>query len=196
VELIVGRGDAVRVLNYGRAVMVLGIATMIASQVLPFWTQSQVLTISGPQVEFTGTRNYWIDIRITPPIKSGSKIKVTLASARPGSAAILIFPSTPDGDMKGPSLLSEVLERTVNKSTWSLTATQDSNYMVVVTSWNSTYVLEVESTWSPFHETKTALLVGFAVAFGGMLFEYYQRMLREQREKWGQHSSARFLNDD
>lgn len=177
--------------SYARPIVLLGIAIMVASQVLPFWTQSQVLTLSGPQVQFTETRNYWIDTRITPPIRSGSRMSVTLTSAKPGSAAVLVFPSTPDGDMKGPSLLAEVLDPTANKASWSLTTPQDSNYMVVVTSWNSTYNLKVESTWSPFYETKTALLVGFAVAFGGMLLEYYQRILIAERKKWSQLPSTR-----
>ena len=168
-----------------------GVTIMIASQILPLWVQSQVLTISGPKVEFNQTRTYWIDARVTPPIRSGSRILVTLTTMKPGSAALLIFPSTSDGDMKGPSLLAEVLEPEASISSWNLTAPQDANYMLVVTSWNSTYVLRVESTWSSFHETKTVLLFGFAIAFGGILLEYYQRILTAEKKKWDPLSSVR-----
>lgn len=178
-------------LSYSRVILLIGIVIMIASQVLPFWTQTQKLTLSGPLVQFTETRNYWIDTRITPPIKSGSRMSVTLASSKPGSAAILIFPSTPDGDMRGPSLLAEALQPGVSSASWNLNAPQESNYMVVVTSWNSTYILTLESIWSPFYETRTALLVGFAVAFGGMLLEYYHKIVLAERKRLNQFPTGR-----
>ncbi len=169
-----------------RVLIFLGVAVMVATLVLPLWAQPQVLALNGPQVEHTPNRTYWVDIRMTPPIRSGTKMLVTLVSSRPGSAAILVFPSTPDGDMKGPSMLAEVLAPTSTQTIWTLTAPQDSNYMFVVTSWNSTYTLTVESSWSPFYETKTGLLVGFALAFGGGLLEYYRRNIIAERRKWGE----------
>lgn len=140
------------------------------------------MTISGPPVEFTAERNYWVDTRITPEIKSGSAIDVTLTSSKPGSSAILVFPSTPDGDMTGPSILAETLPPETSLASWHLTAPQDSNYMFVVSTWNSSYILTIESAWSPFKETRMALLVGFVVAFGGGLLEYYHRTTARQRQ--------------
>ncbi len=169
-------------MKYARILMAIGIAIMVASQVLPLWTQRQMLTIFGPQ-SFTTNRTYGIDAQITPPIRSGSGIVVTLNSSKPGSAAVLVFPSSSKGDMRGPSVLADVLPAGERSAKWNLIAPEDSNYLIVVSSWNSTYSLMFESTWSPYYDSKTTLLVGFAVLLGGGLMEYYESVLLAERKK-------------
>lgn len=170
-------------MNYARTLAIIGILIIIASQVLPLWNQNEVLTWSSSQGTETAGR-YLVEGRVTPPIKSGSSIAVTLTTANPGSAAVLVFPATSSGDI-GPSVLSEVLQTGERSARWSIVAPQDSNYLLVVASWNTTYSLTVESSWAPYHETAIVFPVGFAITFVGILIEYYQRTIVAERAKLG-----------
>lgn len=157
--------------------MIVGTAVTVLSLTLPLVKGPQELTWRGPQVQFNPERTYWIDTRITPPIDKGAIIDLTFNVSKVGAAAILVYPSTPDGEPLGRSLLAETLRPEQTRLSTHLRAETSSHYMIVVTVWNNTYSIRVASVWSPFSEWKQNLIYGVIIAAGGAVLFYYERIV-------------------
>lgn len=160
----------------GLTLTILGLITIALSQAMPLIKQPQSATWKGPKVGFTRERFYWIDQYLTPPIDKGVQMRIALNSSKPGNTSILIFPSTPNGDPVGSSVVSMMFAQGRDRLDMITMATHTAHYMVMVTSWNSTYMLTISAEWSPFNDARMALLPGAILTGGGLLVYYYGRV--------------------
>jgi hypothetical protein len=155
--------------------IVIGAFITILSQVLPLINQPQSMTVEGPRgIDPNQVKSYWVDTVITPPIERGTAIIITLTASKPGSTAILIFPSTSNGDPIGPPLLTRIFSSDMKTLHEVLSAQTSGHYLISITSMKgSTYSLKISSVWSPFYELKTILLYGIILLLAGLFLLYY-----------------------
>jgi hypothetical protein len=61
-------------------------------------------------------------------------------------------------------------------------ADQSGPYMLMITSYNSSYIFYLDSVWSPFYELRASTTIGLALLPIGIVVIYYDG-IAERREK-------------
>jgi len=150
---------------------------------MPYYKSPQRLEGSGPGVEFTSSRPYWINSYFIPPIDSGQPISLTVLSDRVGATTVVL--AYYDENLQtivGPPLV-DVIFGPDQKGLVSFTRTDRSGpYFLTIDSFNSTFTFYIASKWSPFYWLRTLAVYSFGLLPVGVVIVYYDG-ISEQREK-------------
>jgi hypothetical protein len=161
----------------------LGVGMIVIGTIMPYYKTQQRLEGSGPGVEFTSTRPYWIRAYVIPPIDEGQPVTLSLISDKAGSTVVLLGPYDPDSGSITPPALVNVGFASDQKGIAVMThAMKSSAYMLLITSYNSTYKFTFTSVWSPFYELRSLTTFGMGIVPFGLIMAYYDRIV-EKREK-------------
>ncbi len=167
----------------GALLVGLGVALMFIGTIMPYYKTQQRLEESGPGVEFTSTRPYWIRAYVIPPIDAGQPVNLSLLSDKPGSTVVLLGPYDPESGTISPPALVNLGFASDQKGIAVMThAVKSSAYMLLITSYNSTYKFTLTSVWSPFYELKSLTTIGMGITPFGLIMIYYDRIV-ERRER-------------
>ncbi len=167
----------------GFMLVVLGVTLLVIGTLLPYYKTPQRLQGTGPKVEFTATRPYWITSYIVPPIDKGQPINLSVLSDRPGSTTVLLAPYDPQSQaITGPVLVNVVFAQDQKGMVVFTNASKTAPYMLVITSYNSSFTFHLTSVWSPFYEYRYATTFGIAAVPFGLVMLYYDGIM-EKREK-------------
>jgi hypothetical protein len=94
----------------GRLLLAVSVGLLALGFVLPQYKTPQTFTASGPNVNFTSEREYWIDFHLIAPIDEGQPITLTLVSSKPGSTHVCLGPFDLQTSLfSGPPLLNKML---------------------------------------------------------------------------------------
>jgi len=161
----------------------LGIGAIIVGLILPGYKTPQSLTATGPKVSFTAERDYWIDFYLIPPIDEGRSITLTLESSKPGSTWVYLGPfDLETTSLSGPPVVNEMLGQNETGLVVFGRSTKSAVYSLRITSFNSTYFVRVQSTWSPYFEFRYGLVVGAGLVPASLLVIYYDGIV-EKRDR-------------
>lgn len=168
---------------FGNGMIVLGVTLILFSIVMPNYKVSGNLNDSGPHIAFESNRPYLISTYITPPIDRGTLISLNLLSSRPNATAVLLAPFDPNQDtIETPVLLNSVFGPNQRGLVYFTTAPSTSQYMLMITSYNSTFEFRFASVWSPFFEFRGLIVFGLLALPVGVVALYYDELV-EKRER-------------
>jgi hypothetical protein len=166
----------------------LGVGAVIVGVILPAYKTPQTFTGSGPKVPFTKDRNYWIDYYLIPPIDESGPIVLTLVASRPGATLVYLGPfDIQTSSLTGPAVVNEMLGQNETGLVIFTRAPKSSMYSLRITSWNSTYLVRLQSVWSAYFEFRYGIVVGAALIPASLLLIYYDGIV-EKRERMFQEA--------
>ena len=148
---------------------------------MPYYKSPQRLEGTGPNVNFTSTRSYWINSYYIPPIDLDNEISLNVLSDRAGRTTVLLAPY--DDNLQaivGPVLVNVVFAGNEKGLVVFTKATRAGPYLLTITSYNSTYTFYLTSTWSPFYRLKQLAVYAFLLLPLGLAVLYYSRIMRER----------------
>jgi len=167
----------------GVILFTLGVIFLFVGTVMPYYKSSQQLEGSGPGVQFTSSRPYWINSYFIPPIDAGQPIGLTVLSSRPGKlTVVLAYYDQSLQTIVGPPLV-DVIFAPDQKGLVSFTrADRTGPYFLTIDSFNSTFIFYITSKWSPFYWLRTLAVYSFGLLPVGAVIVYYDG-ISEQRER-------------
>jgi len=167
----------------GNALIVLGVILVIVGLLMPYYKIPQRLTGIGPKGDFSQRRPYWVSTYITPPIDKGTPINLNLLSDKPGATAVLLAPFDPQMQMiEAPPVINTVFGPNQNGLVAFAAAIKSAPYMLMITSYNSSFQFQLDSVWSPFYELRASTTFGLATIPLGLAIIYYDGIV-EKRER-------------
>ena len=169
----------------GWSLLISGIAMLAMGRILAFIKVDSLITMQGPNVQFTSERGYWIDDHIIPPIDRGTPIELHVSARGSGGPIyVFLYPLSymipPAGEVGGSPIASGIANET-NAFSFSGDAPIADTYVVEVISYNNTYTASLRSTFPPLYGLRVVTVPGLLFTPGGLAIVYYDR-LRQRRE--------------
>lgn len=163
--------------------MVFGVILIIVGFMMPYYKSPQRLKGAGPGVQFSATTSYWINSYVIPPIDAGQPISLNLLSDKEGATVILLSPyNSKTGRPEGEPLLHRGLSEYERGIVFFAPATKSGPYLLMITSYNSSYTFYLDSVWSPYYEFRASRVFGIVILPFGLAILYYDQIM-EKREK-------------
>ena len=167
----------------GVILFTLGLIFLFFGTVMPYYKSPQRLEGSGPGVQFTSFRPYWINSYFIPPIDAGQPISLTVLSNRPGELTVVLAYYDENLQIIVPPPLVDVIFAPDQKGLVIFTrADRSGPYFLTIDSFNSTFTFYITSQWSPFYSLKTLAVFSFGLLPVGAVIIYYDE-ISEQRER-------------
>lgn len=167
----------------GVILFTLGLIFLFFGTVMPYYKSPQRLEGSGPGVQFTSSRPYWINSYFIPPIDAGQPISLTVLSSRPGELTVVLAYYDENLQIIIPPPLVDVIFAPDQKGLVTFTrADRSGPYFLTIDSFNSTFTFYLTSQWSPFYSLKTLAVYSFGLLPVGAVIIYYDE-ISEQRER-------------
>ena len=167
----------------GDFLVVLGVVLIIVGFMMPYYKSPQRLKGAGPGIQFSANRSYWINNYVMPPIDAGQPISLNLLSDKQGATVILLsLYDSESGRAMGEPLLHRRLSQYERGIVFFATATKSGPYLLMITSYNSSYTFYLDSVWSPYYELRASRVFGIGILPVGLVILYYDELM-EKREK-------------
>lgn len=167
----------------GVILLTIGLIFLFIGTVMPYYKSPQRLEGTGPGIEFTASRPYWINSYFIPPIDAGQAISLTVLSDRPGATVVVLaYYDESLQSIVGPPIV-DVIFSPDQKGLFAFARTNRSGpYFLTIDSFNSTFSFYVTSVWSPFYSLRTLAIYSFGLIPIGAVIMYYDE-ISEQRDK-------------
>ena len=140
----------------GLSLLTLGLIFLFLGTIMPYYKSAQRLEGSGPGIEFTASRPYWINSYFIPPIDAGQPISLTVLSDRPGATTVVL--AYYDEDLQsiiGPPLVDVIFAPDQKGLVVFTKASRTGPYFLTIDSFNTTFTFYITSKWSPFYKLRT-----------------------------------------
>jgi hypothetical protein len=135
----------------GSATIALGILFLITGAMMTYYKSQQNLQGSGPNIDTTPDRPYVIQSYVLTPIDAGQRINLSLLSNKPGSTAVLLAPyNSKNQTIPKPIIVNAVFGKDQKGIAVFTNASRTAPYILMVTSFNSSFTSILTSVWSPF----------------------------------------------
>ena len=155
---------------------------------MPYYKSSQRIEGSGPGIEFTASRPYWINSYFIPPIDAGQPISLSVLSDRAGATTVVLaFYDENLQSIVGPPLVDVIFAPSQKGLVTFTRADRSGPYFLTIDSFNSTFTFYITSAWSPFYQLRTLAVYAFGLLPVGVVIVYYDE-ISEQREKMFQEA--------
>lgn len=143
---------------------------IITGAVMPNYKTPQRLVESGPKVKYAP---YTISTFIVPPIDQGSPINLDFLSDKPGTTTLVLAPYSEEATIDLPTLLHVVFGPSQKGIVFFTIAPKSAQYILMVTSYNSSFQFRFDSVWSPFYQYRSATTLGILVLLLAVVSLYY-----------------------
>jgi hypothetical protein len=158
----------------GIALTTMALIFLAFGTIMPFYKSPQRLEGSGPGVDFTSSRPYWINSYLIPPVDTGKQMYLSVLSSREGSTTVLLAPYDQENQIiLGPALVNVAFAPSQKGLVVYTTATRPGPYLLTITSYNSTYRFSLNSVWSPFYALRSLTIGGLGFLPLGVVVIYY-----------------------
>jgi hypothetical protein len=176
--LRVRKGKTIGIVLFTTALIFLFVGT-----VMPFYKSPQRLEGTGPDVTFTPSQPYWIRSYLIPPIDTGTPVSLGVLSDRPASTVVILAPYDPNAQsIVNPPTVRVVFGTNQKGLVVFANASRTGPYLLMITSYNSSYTFYVSSVWSPFYELRRLTVYGLGLLPLGAVIIYYDGIV-ERREQ-------------
>jgi hypothetical protein len=167
----------------GNTLIIIAVVLLIIGLLMPNYKIPQRLSGTGPNVRFSPTLTYWWRSYIVPPIDKGTPINLSVLSDKPGATWVLLAPYDPQTQsLGGPPIVNVVFAKEQKGLVTFLTTEQSGPYMLMITSYNSSYSFYLGSVWSPFYELRAWTTIGLAILPIGIVTIYYDGIVEKREE--------------
>jgi len=154
---------------------------------MPYYKVPQRLTGTGPNVSFSSKTTYWTRFYIVPPIDQGTPINLNLLSDKAGRTSVILVPYDPQlQTIVFPPLVNVVFRNDQRGIVVFANATRSGPYMLMITSYNSTYQFSVSSVWSPFYDLRSATTFAILLIPIGLVTIYYDGIVERKEKKFNE----------
>ncbi|HYB85019.1 MAG TPA: hypothetical protein VED86_06790 [archaeon] len=161
----------------------LGLIFLCLGTIMPYYKSPQRLEGSGPGIEFTASRPYWINSYFIPPINAGQPISLTVLSDRAGATTVVLaYYDQNLQSIVGPPLVDVIFGPDQKGLVAFTRADRSGPYFLTIDSFNSSFSFYITSVWSPFYWLRTLAVYSFGLLPVGAVIVYYDG-ISEQREK-------------
>ena len=168
---------------FGNAMIVLGVSLIVLSIMMPYYKVPARLSGAGPHGAFRRDEPYIVSTYITPPIDKGTAISLTILSSKPSTTAILLAPFDPNQEtIEPPIVLNVVFGPSQKGLVYFSTAPSTAQYLLMITSYNSTFEFRLSSVWSPFYDFRGLIVLGLLALPVGIVALYYDGLV-ERRDR-------------
>jgi hypothetical protein len=167
----------------GIVLFTVGLIFLFVATVMPYYKSPQRLEGTGPDIPFTPSRPYWINSYFIPPIDAGQPISLTVLADREGATTVVLaFYDENLQNIVAPSLVNVVFAPDEKGLVVFTKANRSGPYLLIITSYNSSFTFYLASTWSPFYKLRTLAIYAFGLIPFGLVMTYYDGIL-EERER-------------
>ncbi len=170
----------------GIVLFTLGLLFLFVGTIMPYYKSPQRLDGIGPGIVYTPSRPYWIKSYLIPPIDAGQPISLTVLSDREGATTVLLaYYDEAQQTVVGPALVSVIFSSDEKGLSVFTIAERSGPYLLMITSYNSSYTFYVTSVWSPFYGLRNLTIYAFGLIPIGLVTIYYDEIVekREQMEE-------------
>jgi len=155
---------------------------------MPYYKSPQRLEGTGPGIEFTPSRPYWIKSYFIPPIDAGQPISLTVLSDREGATTVVLaYYDEARQSIVAPALVSVIFNPDEKGLAVFTKADRSGPYLLTITSYNSSYTFYLTSVWSAFYELRTLNIYAFGLLPLGLATIYYDEIV-EKRERMAEEA--------
>jgi hypothetical protein len=167
----------------GITLFTLGIIFLFVGTVMPYYKSPQRLEGTGPGIEFTPSRPYWINSYFIPPIDAAQPISLTVLSDREGATTVVLaYYDEGLQSIVGPALVDVIFAPDQKGLVVFTKADRSGPYLLTINSFNSSFTFIIASEWSPFYKLRTLAVYSFGLLPIGAVIVYHDQIV-EQREK-------------
>lgn len=167
----------------GTALITLSLIFLVFGTIMPYYKSPQRLEGTGPNVNFTAERMYWINSYFIPPIDKGTEISLNVLSDRPGRTNVLLAPyDEAQQVIIGPVLTNVAFAKDQKELVVFTKATRSGPYFLTITSFNSTYTFYLTGIWSPFYDLRELVVYAFLLLPLGLIAAYYSRIAQSRED--------------
>lgn len=150
---------------------------------MPYYKSPQRLDGIGPGIQYTPSRTYWIKTYLIPPIDAGQPISLTVLSDQEGTTTVLLaYYDEAQQTVVGPALVNVIFSPHEKGLSVFTRADRSGLYLLMITSYNSSYTFYVTSVWSPFYGLRNLTIYAFGLIPIGLVAIYYDEIV-EKRER-------------
>jgi hypothetical protein len=161
---------------------------LFVGAVMPYYRSPQRIEGDGPGVTFTSSQPYWIRSYLIPPIDAGASISLSVLSDRTASTVVLLAPYDQDAQsIVNPPVVNVVFGSSQKGLVVFADASRTGPYLLMITSYNSTYTFYISSVWSPFYQLRLLIFYGLGLLPFGAVIIYYDGIV-EGREQMAEEA--------
>jgi len=167
----------------GIVLFTLSLIFLFVGTIIPYYKSPQRLEGTGPGIEFTASRPYWINSYFIPPIDAGQPISLTVLSDREGTTTVVLaYYDQARQSIVAPALVTVIFSPDEKGLAVFTKADRSGPYLLTITSYNSSYTFYLTSVWSPFYILRTLTIYAFGLLPLGLVTIYYDQIV-EERER-------------
>jgi hypothetical protein len=167
----------------GIVLFTLGLLFLFVGTIMTYYKSPQRLDGIGPGIKYTPSRPYWIKSYLIPPIDAGQPVSLTVLSDREGATTVLLaYYDEAQQTAVGPALVSVIFSPDEKGLSVFTKADRSGPYLLMITSYNSSYTFYVTSVWSPFYGLRNLTIYAFGLIPIGLVTIYYDEIV-ENRER-------------
>jgi hypothetical protein len=167
----------------GIILFTVGLIFLFVGTVMPNYKSPQRLEGSGPGIEFTPSRPYWINSYFIPPIDTAQPISLTVLSDREGATTVVLaYYDENLQSIVGPPLVDVIFAVDQKGLVVFTKADRSGPYMLTINSFNSSFTFYIASVWSPFYNLRALAIYSFGLLPIGAVIVYYDQ-IAEERER-------------
>jgi len=150
---------------------------------MPYYKSPQRLEGTGPGVNFTPSRPYWINSYLIPPIDAGQPISLTVLSDREGATTVVLaYFDEALQSIVAPAVVSVIFSPDEKGLAVFTKADRSGPYLLTITSYNSSYMFYLTSVWSPFYGLRNLTIYSFGLFPLGLVMIYYDEIVEKRKQ--------------
>lgn len=167
--------------HLSNATIVFGVLLLITGVLLPYYKTPQRMAGSGPRAQYAP---YTVSTYIVPPVDKGTPISLDFLADKPGATTLLLAPfDSQQLTINLPTILYVTFGPNQKGIVFFATAPKSGPYLLMITSYNSSFQFHLNSVWSPFYQYRGgATTLGIFVIFAGLISLYYYEY-KERRDQ-------------
>jgi hypothetical protein len=167
----------------GIVLFTLGLIFLFVGVIMPYYKSPQRLEGTGPGVNFTPSRPYWINSYLIPPIDAGRPISLTVLSDREGATTVVLaYFDEALQSIVAPALVSVIFSPDEKGLAVFTKADRSGPYLLTITSYNSSYTFYLTSVWSPFYGLRNLTIYSFGLLPLGLVMIYYDEIVEKRKQ--------------
>lgn len=161
--------------------LLLGVALVLVGFVVPMIQVPGTIFKTGPGIGSNETEALisWTDLEETPPIGAGQSLNIQASESGSGTVTLQIVQQDPSGNLPDAYLIT--LDQTVPTANLTIPVKYFNPFVLLITSYNSTYSVSVRGDWVQFYQASLGIYWGATLVFAGLVMLYYYRIV-ERRE--------------
>ena len=159
----------------------LAIAFIILGALGPsLYLNSQIYRTGPAPYLLTSNSTYTIETFEIPPMRANTTLTLIATKSDYGNLVIQIINNKPGRQGLPQSFLFPMYDGNTSIS-YKLQIYQPGQYVVIITSYNSTYTLYISGVWESLYQLKPLLVWGIILLIASLSFAYYWRVLQYRR---------------